>query len=408
MDSTKLLTLLQEYQFTKQRNAKVANFRKGALTTNVGYTQMVLTRANKVVPSKAMLENNSEIYNECKSLFPDFEFNSVQINKNFKCAPHYDNKNCGEALVMALGDFTGGELVIEGVEHDVLNKPIIFNGSTQEHWVKDFEGERYSIVLFNLKQSCKWRIAIPSYNRPEALLNKTLNTLKEAGIENGITIFVANEEEKVRYRKHIKKHKIIVGKLGITAQRNFIKQYYKTPNSCILVLDDDIERFERINQATCKLEKIDDLQSLFTDCFITAKNNGVNLWGIYGARNAMFMARNEARFKLGFCFLIGCCYGYIVEKDMTPYLMDESVKIKQDYEQSVLHYKEFGNILRFNWVTIKTKFYAEGGLGSKEQRYEQNLADQKILVEKYPEYFKPKFRKDGTPELYVRRISEIK
>tara|TARA_Y100001972_G_scaffold112497_1_gene146289 strand:- start:1948 stop:3168 length:1221 start_codon:yes stop_codon:yes gene_type:complete len=402
--SQHLLSLLKSYNFKINKRHKCANFRKGHQTINVGYTQHVLTRANKVVPSKAMIENKSEIYNECKKLFPDFEFNSVQINKNFKCDPHYDSKNSGISLIMALGDFTGGELSIEGEDHDIRYKPITFNGNLKKHWVKDFQGERYSIVLFNLKQSCKWKIAIPSYNRPDALRDKTLKTLAEAGINSGITIFVANEDEKKRYRERIKKIRIVVGVIGITAQRNFIKKYYKQVNDCILVLDDDIERFETINKETNKFEKITDLKSLFTDCFITAKNNNVNLWGIYGARNCMFMARQKTKFKLGFSFLIGCVYGYIVEKDMTPYLMDENVKIKQDYEQSVLHYKEMGNILRFNWVTIKTKFYAEGGLGKKPERQQQNLIDQKILTQKYPEYFKPKFRKDGTAELYVRRL----
>lgn len=404
MDYSKLQTLLEQYDFKIQNLPKVANFRKGHQTINVGYTQRVLTRANKVVPSNAMLANNSEIYNECKNVFPDFEFNAVQINKNFKCDPHYDNKNSGISLVMGLGDYTGGELVIEGEENDIRYKPIVFNGSTKQHWVNSFEGDRYSIVLFNLKQSCAWKIAIPSYNRPEELVTKTLATLEEAGITTGIIIFVANEAERARYRRVIPRTKIVIGKLGITAQRNFIKQYYKKVNTCVVVMDDDIERFEKLNKETGKLQKIENLKELFTDCFITAKNNGVNLWGVYGARNEMFMNRFETKFKLGFMFLIGCVYGFIVEKDMEPYLMDERIKIKQDYEQSVLHYKEVGNIMRFNWVTIKTKFYAKGGLGSKAERFEQQLIDQKLLIEKYPDFFKEMFRKDGTPEVFVRRL----
>ena len=407
MDYSNLLELLQNYKFKKQTHPKVANFRKGHQTTNVGYTQRILTRANKVVPSLAMLENKSEIYNECKKLFTDFEFNAVQINKNFKCEPHYDNKNVGTALVMGLGDYEGGKLVVEGTAHDIRYKPIIFNGSTNLHHVEEFTGDRYSIVLFNLKQSCVWRIAIPSYKRPNELKEKTLKTLAEAGITKGINIFVANEEEKIEYKKVIKDYKIVVGKIGITAQRNFIKKYYRK-NSCIVVMDDDIERMEKINKETGKIEKLHDLKSLFTDCFITAKNNNVNLWGVYGARNAMFMNRFETKYKLGFSFLIGCVYGFIVESDMTPYLMDENIKIKQDYEQSVLHYKEMGNVLRFNWITFKTKFYAKGGLGSKLERFEQNLFDQKKLCEKYPEFFTPIFRKDGTPEVYVKRIKHDK
>ena len=71
-----------------------------------------------------------------------------------------------------------------------------------------------------------YKIAIPSYDRAETLLKKTLNTL--VNIPNDlITIFVANEEQYEIYRQYIKDYKIVIGKLGITNQRIFIKNYYK-------------------------------------------------------------------------------------------------------------------------------------------------------------------------------------
>ena len=98
-----LLQLLTDYNFKPQKGNSVAEFRKGNLTANVGYTQKLFTRDQKPVKSLAMIANNDEIYNECKRLFPDFEFNGVQINKNFKCEPHRDSKNIGDSLLMGLG-----------------------------------------------------------------------------------------------------------------------------------------------------------------------------------------------------------------------------------------------------------------------------------------------------------------
>ena len=396
-----LLKMLKEYKFKKYRISNLTTFRKGEQTINVGHTQRVLTRANKIVPSNAMLENKGEIYNECKRLFPNFEFTSVQINKNFKCPKHFDGKNLGNSMIMALGNFTGGDLFVSGKRVDIKYKPFIFNGSLEEHWTDDFEGDRYSVVLFNLKQTCKWKIAIPSYKRALMLQVKTLATLERAGITNGITIFVANEEERKLYRERIKKHSIVVGALGITKQRNFIKRYYTKKNDCILVLDDDIERFETIDDNK-KFVEITDLKTLFTDCFIEAKNNNVNLWGIYGAHNSMWIANTKTRFNLGLSFIIGCCYGYIVEENMKPYMMDERIVCKQDYEQSLLHYFEKGNVLRFNKITILTKFYAPGGLGERTERLEQNRLDADLLCEKYPLYFNRKVRKCGTHEVYFK------
>jgi hypothetical protein len=104
-----------------------------------------------------MMRDEFKMYNECKRLFPDFQFESIQINKNFQCPRHKDGKNVGNSLLMGLGDYTGGEsgvcgLTSEGIDelYDIRYKPIIFDGSKYEHWVEPYTGDRYSIVLFNI------------------------------------------------------------------------------------------------------------------------------------------------------------------------------------------------------------------------------------------------------------------
>jgi len=406
-----LLELLRQYDFEaiikrQKPTRRLAQFRRGNMTTNVGYTRRIYVRANKVMKSKDMIENKEVIYNECKRLFPDFDFNAVQINKNFKCDPHVDGVNVGESMTFSLGDFTGGKLCIQEddnniVSYDTKETPIVFNGSLKRHWVEEFEGERYAVVLFSIKDIPKYKIAIPSYQRVEELKKKTLSTLERGGCNmEDITIFVANKEEYNKYKEKIKDIKIVVGELGISNQRNFIKRYYKRRGTCVLVVDDDIERFERVNKETTKFEEITELNKLFEYSFLTAKNNAVNLWGIYPARNALWMSRLKEEFKYGWAFCIGCCYGYIVEQDMSPYMVNETAESKEDYEQSVLHCMYAGNVLRFNNITVKTKFYADGGLGSdKEERAKKNEKAADYLVSTYPDFFKKKIRKDGRVEV---------
>ncbi len=108
----------------------------------------------------------------CKSVFSDkkpelydsvFElgkkivkhnFTSVQVNHNYKCKRHIDGRNVGISTIIGLGNYKGGNLFIEypdGIkEIDIRNKPYSFNGSKYYHWVSDFEGDRYSLVYFNL------------------------------------------------------------------------------------------------------------------------------------------------------------------------------------------------------------------------------------------------------------------
>lgn len=78
---------------------------------------------------------------------PDFKYTTIQVNKNVLCPPHVDKNNVGPSYIIALGDYTGGDLVIKGKPFNIKNKWKHFDG-TQGHWVTPFNGERYSLVYF--------------------------------------------------------------------------------------------------------------------------------------------------------------------------------------------------------------------------------------------------------------------
>ena len=78
---------------------------------------------------------------------PEFKYTTIQVNKNVFCAPHVDKNNVGPSYVIALGDFTGGHIVVEGREKDIRNTFLKFDG-TKGHWITPFKGTRYSIVYF--------------------------------------------------------------------------------------------------------------------------------------------------------------------------------------------------------------------------------------------------------------------
>jgi hypothetical protein len=78
---------------------------------------------------------------------PDFKYTTIQVNKNLECLPHIDKNNVGDSYIIALGDFIGGELTIEGQNYNIRNRWKRFDGR-KAHWVEPFEGERYSLVFF--------------------------------------------------------------------------------------------------------------------------------------------------------------------------------------------------------------------------------------------------------------------
>ena len=69
-----------------------------------------------------------------------------------------------------------------------------------------------------IKQS--YVVAIPTYNRVDEVVKKTLNTLKQGGVSsNQIYLFVANKEQYKLYEEQVPKElysKIVIGKKGIT------------------------------------------------------------------------------------------------------------------------------------------------------------------------------------------------
>lgn len=98
-----------------------------------------------------------ELFDSLKSLIhnhdPDFEFTTIQLNKNILCPKHTDKNNVGMSYIIALGDFQGGRLFIDNDAVDAVdavdikNKFVKFDGKNP-HWTEDFTGTRYSIIFF--------------------------------------------------------------------------------------------------------------------------------------------------------------------------------------------------------------------------------------------------------------------
>jgi hypothetical protein len=83
--------------------------------------------------------------------FPDFPFTSIQINRD-GCPLHVDRNNCGPSMMCSLGNHIGGELwQWPGDILDVHNNFQLSDGLLP-HATLPFEGERYSIVYFCIKE----------------------------------------------------------------------------------------------------------------------------------------------------------------------------------------------------------------------------------------------------------------
>lgn len=94
-----------------------------------------------------------EVYKYAKRLGKEmgFKFDAIQINHNYEATPHIDKNNIGDSMIISIGNYDGGELVIDDYEINTRN-PIIFNGSEHKHYVKKIKsGDKYSFVYFKTR-----------------------------------------------------------------------------------------------------------------------------------------------------------------------------------------------------------------------------------------------------------------
>jgi len=241
-------------------------------------------------------------------------------------------------------------------------------------------------------------IAIPSYQRVEAIINKTLATLKKGGVAaHFIHIFVANDAECAAYKAAVPKDlygKIVVGKKGITPQRKFIVKYFKEGTK-IVSIDDDVEKFLKLSRDGQKLIefKVGDLDKFFRKAFDAIEAKGLFIWGIYPMRYAYYMKHNVTT---DLRLILGTAYGFVCrhDRDLIP-----TVTEKEDYENTILHYLKDGGVMRFNDICLKTIYYSPGGLGRMDNRFAINEEAAKQLKVKYPDYVTIYERKNGMKEV---------
>jgi hypothetical protein len=84
-----------------------------------------------------------------KVICPEINYTTIMLNHNYQALPHKDKNNDGRSCVVAFGDYTGGELEVDGKLYDLRHRPFKFEACNTLHSVKPItSGDRYSIVFF--------------------------------------------------------------------------------------------------------------------------------------------------------------------------------------------------------------------------------------------------------------------
>lgn len=234
-------------------------------------------------------------------------------------------------------------------------------------------------------------VAIPSYQRPKVIQQKTLPLLLKAGVKpSDIFIFVANQEEKELYGevpKELYGH-LVVGKKGISHQRNFIIDYFPQGKH-IVFIDDDISQVVRKTGGSVK--PIDDLPAFFKESFSKLVKLKKYLWATKNQYNPFYKKQMKEEGEVGLVSFSGDLMGIINRKNMKIKLTLEKGEAEQ-WELLFAYTKRDGGVLRFNNVCVISTKLTPGGKvaerGSVASRKEDIVPNIAALVKAYPEYIK--------------------
>jgi hypothetical protein len=240
-------------------------------------------------------------------------------------------------------------------------------------------------------------IAIPSYKRADSIGKKTLKVLREEGfLASDITIFVANEEEAAEYERVVDKSlyfNIVVGVLTMKLQRAFILKYYPV-GAGVLQIDDDIRGFKKTKECH--------LPTVFQEAFDYCKKETIPMWGIFPTDNGLYMKSAGDGWTQGLFLVIGVCFGSIINH------IEPAVDIKEDWALSLAAYKEYGKLLRLDFIAPKTTCW-EGKGGMNEYRtLDKEIEVSNKLLELFPEFIHKVYTKsNGHPDIKLKKTLRL-
>jgi len=207
------------------------------------------------------------------------------------------------------------------------------------------------------------------------------------------------QEEYEQYRESLPdfKGKIIVGKLGITNQRNFIQAYFPV-GTWLMSFDDDIEGWDNSLSDRFRDHTFDQfIKDAFTDCVA----DGANIWSVYPVYNPFFRKKREEK-TLHATFLMGGFFGLVNRNDR---ISNNIFEHKEDVVRSIEYFVKDGRVIRYNRIGCKTIMYTKlGGIGGLQSRMDGSKSVCELIAKKYPLMGSIKVRKNGMTEWKIKKV----
>ena len=225
-------------------------------------------------------------------------------------------------------------------------------------------------------------VAIPTYQRADILLTHTLPYLLSQNYPaEKITIFVASEQECETYKNKLpvgSYKELVVGMPGLLNQRRVISEHYK-PGQIILQMDDDVKGLKilRANQTFLDLIR--------WGCWLMESKQ----CGLFGVMPTDDARRFSEDLTSHLAHIVGSFFLCVNTKDCIP-----NIQEKEDYERTILYFKKYGSVLRWNGAGVSTRYMETPGGLQQPGRPERMASEVRYLIETYPDYCKERTKKN--------------
>lgn len=253
-----------------------------------------------------------------------------------------------------------------------------------------------------------YQIAIMSYARPDRLRDLTLKTLDRHHADHSrITVFVADQEQYETYKKFVPP----TIKLKITTLGHFLSiraahLTYK-PNTPLLILDDDIAALEEKRGDTLA-QYVGNIDDLVTTGFDICRKTNSRMWGIYPVHNAFYMSDEIV---IGLRYIIGCCWGTYAQDIAITTPNRLTTSSGNDYETTLQSFIHHGSVVRLNYMTAKTDYFASGGIDAElktkgiAERQKDHSEQLKRIAYRHPQLATTYLKAGGITNLRLKTIT---
>ena len=285
-------------------------------------------------------------------------YHACIIAKNSQCEWHVDKYNIGHASLTCVGDYTGGELMVE-------------------------EKDGYTIC-------------IPTYNRVDVFRKKTYaKIIQKYNLHDRVMLLLQTDADEEAYTKAFPKLGFMRTPPGLLQTVNYVAQWFEMGHRMIM-MHDDITRLLRVD-SLYKRHTITDGDRFFKSVFAKMEEQGCHLGGVYPCNYPLTMAK-QPEYTTDLRFI----HDPLTFMCNLQLQLQLQLQYKSDFERTIVYYKHDKKVLRMNHYTISTAYNpkSESGIGHRDAKAEKEAVADFLSV--YGEYVKTvKTHKNGSTSMIL-------